>query len=172
MRDTAKQRVVKRLARWSYALGLALQRWSARRSGVRPFELVGACVACGSCCERPSLQVGLLIWHLPLLQRWFVWWQHTINGLDLIETVRADRMLLFRCSHFDPVSRRCDSYDTRPGMCRDYPRRLLYQLAPDFFTRCGYHARAANAAALLVELERQQLPPEKLAELKRRLYLE
>ncbi len=32
---------------------------------------------------------------------------------------------ILSCNHFDRENRRCDSYTTRPGWCRDYPRAQL-----------------------------------------------
>ena len=57
-------------------------------------------------------------------------------------------------------------------MCRDYPRPLLYQAAPELLPGCTHRLVYRNAARFEQVLEAQDLPPEKLAELRRRLGLE
>jgi len=57
-----------------------------------------------------------------------------------VEARRAERNFVFRCTHFDPATRSCDSYASRPGMCRDYPRNLTYSALPEFLPECGYSA--------------------------------
>ena len=81
---------------------------------------------------------SFLTWYFPTARRLFLWWQRRVNQFELTETKVADRVFVFRCDHFDRESRRCDSYQSRPGMCRDYPRVLLDQADPQFFRECGY----------------------------------
>jgi len=83
------------------------------------WELTGACAGCGACCVQPSIQVGVLTWWLPLLRRLFLAWQRHVNGLTLQSTERATRTIVFRCPHYDPATRRCDSHASRPAMCRE-----------------------------------------------------
>ena len=168
MKDGPLRRAVKALLRWPWELELRLRR--ARR---RPLHvLAGECRLCARCCEDPSIQVGRLVWYLPRLRRAFVWWQRQVNGFELTGRLVEQRALVFRCTHFDPVTRRCDSYESRPGMCRDYPRLLLDQPAPAFLPGCGYRAVARNAEGLRRALENSGLPEEKLARLRRDLKLE
>src|SRR6185503_15607137 len=108
---------------------LALHRAWRRRAGDRPFALGGECRRCARCCEAPAVRVAWPVWHLAAL--------------------RGQRTFVFRCTHFDPESRACDSYDSRPGMCRDYPRALLWTSSPELFAECGYRAVAPNAAGLI-----------------------
>jgi hypothetical protein len=57
-------------------------------------------------------------------------------------------------------------------MCRDYPRALLDQSAPVLFANCGYRALAVNRSELVHILEGHDLGAERLARLKKELYLE
>jgi Fe-S-cluster containining protein len=57
--------------------------------------------------------------------------------IRLARADRQDHSFVFECTHFDRITRRCDSYASRPGMCRDYPRVLLDQAAPALFRRAA-----------------------------------
>jgi uncharacterized protein len=70
------------------------------------------------------------------------------------------------------ADRLCDSYETRPGLCRDYPRALLDQPVPEFLPGCGYRATAPGARRLLTVLDQQPLTAEQRDRLKRGLHLE
>ncbi|RME27954.1 MAG: YkgJ family cysteine cluster protein [Deltaproteobacteria bacterium] len=107
----------------------------------------------------------------------FVWWQRRVNGFELVEADRRGRALVFHCTHFDPHTRRCDSYHSRPFMCRDYPRALLDQAWPDLFEGCGFRIIAADAdrqrrALSDAALSDAGLSEEQQAELRRRMRLE
>ncbi|MFN7952045.1 MAG: YkgJ family cysteine cluster protein [bacterium] len=172
MRDGPGRRALKALARGVFRVDLALVRGWRRVRREDRWQLGGACVKSGHCCEAPAMRVGRAVWFLPSARRLFLAWQRRVNGFELIGEEPAARVFVFRCTHFDTTTRACDSYASRPGMCRDYPRALLDGAWPDFFPACGYRAVARNAAAFSRSLESQKLPPEKLAELKKRLHLE
>jgi len=172
VKDGALRRTLKRVALWNFVLGLSLQRAIERRRGRIPHDLAGECRRCARCCEAPGVQVGWAIWYLPLLQRLFLAWQRHVNGFVLTHRERRGRVLVFRCTHFDWDTRSCDSYSSRPGMCRDYPRVLLAQAHPEFLPGCGYRPVARNAEALVRSLERASLTPEQMARLKKDLHLE
>jgi Fe-S-cluster containining protein len=95
-----------------------------------------------------------------------------VNGFELTAADAEARVFVFRCSHFDRASRSCDSYDSRPGLCRDYPRNLLWQPNPELLPGCGYRAVAPNAAGLRRALERADLTPEQREKLRRGLRLD
>lgn len=172
MRDGWILRSVKRLARWRFHADLAVHRAVSRARGERPYLLGGGCRLCARCCEAPALQVGHAVWYLPSLRRAFLWWQRRINGFELVSRDAASRVFVFRCTHFDAATRRCDSYESRPGICRDYPRNLLWQPRPEMLPGCGYRPVARNADALLRALEGASLRADQLARLKRDLFLE
>jgi uncharacterized protein len=171
MRDGPVRRVVKRVARLAFAFDLRVARARLRRRGGMPYVLGGECRRCAECCEAPAIRVGWAEWYLPVYRRLFLWWQKQVNGFELVSLDRGGRLFVFRCTHFDPAERRCDSYDSRPGICRDYPRALLDQVEPSFLPGCGYRAVARNADGLIAALDAAGVTPEQKARLARRLYL-
>jgi Fe-S-cluster containining protein len=170
MKDGPFRKAVKRAALGAYKANLRLSRGLSSDSPY--YELGGECRRSGMCCEAPAIHIGRLVWHAPFLRWLFVGWQRWVNGFVLEDKRRAERVLVFRCAHFDRRSRSCDSYESRPGMCRDYPSALLYQLAPSLFPECGYRVLAPNRRKLLQALESESLDEEQLSQLKNDLYLE
>jgi uncharacterized protein len=171
MTDDVLRRVAKGAALGLFRVNLWSARGWARLRGQRPYALGGACGACARCCEEPSIRANAAVWYLPTLRSSFLWWQEKVNGFVLVRREPRQKVFVFRCSHFDASTRRCDSYRTRPGMCRDYPRGLLQQPRPEFLEGCGYRAVDPAAKRLLRVLEARDLPPEQLEKLKTRLYL-
>ncbi len=172
MRDGPIRRAIKLLARWNFQLNLAFSRGIARRRGREHYVLGGECRKCAKCCDAPGIQVGRLFWYSRVLRSALLWWQEHVNGFVLIEARKEIRSFIFRCTHFDTASRTCDSYDSRPGICRDYPRFLLQHPAPEMMPGCGYRPIAKNAAALDAALRAQNLPEEQLVKLRKGLHLE
>jgi len=154
------------------AAEVRLRRLALRARGREQYRLAGACRRCARCCETPAVQADRATWYMPTLRRLFLWWQRSVNGFELLEADRRTRSFVFRCTHFDRETRRCDSYETRPFMCRDYPAELLGDAWPEFFPECGYRPVARDALHRRAAIERADLPEEKKAELIRRLYLE
>jgi Fe-S-cluster containining protein len=172
MRDGCGRRILKWLARVNFRLTVGTQRtWRGLR-GERPFVLAGACRRSAFCCEQPAVQVDRFVWYVPLARRLFLWWQREVNGFELVGSERDARVFRFRCTHFDWQTRSCDSYESRPGMCRDYPRVLLHQAHPQFFPLCGYRPLAPNADALRQAIEAYDLTPEQRQKLAKGLHLE
>jgi uncharacterized protein len=165
MRDGPFRRALKAAALLNHRLALALRR---RRRGAH-FALAGSCRRSGLCCEEPAIQVGPLTWYLSTLRRAFLLWQRRVNGFELLSADARHRLFVFRCTHFDRAARACDSYDTRPGMCRDYPRVLLGQATPQFLSGCGFRAVPLNSARLRQALARQPLSDEQRERLLRDL---
>ena len=172
MTDGLLLRTVKRVARWRFYADVSFHRAVARARGDRPYRLGGECRRCARCCEAPSIQAGRAVWYLPTLRRAFLWWQRRVNGFELVSRDARARVFVFNCTHFDRETRGCDSYGSRPGMCRDYPRNLLAQPNPEMLPGCGYRPVAPNAAALLRALESASVSGDTLARLKRDLHLE
>jgi len=165
-------RAVKRVALWRFQVDLTLHRAIRRARGEKPWVLGGDCRRCAACCEAPSISVGPVTWGVPAVRRAFLWWQRRVNGFHLVRMDGDGRSFVFRCAHFDRETRSCDSYDSRPGMCRDYPRLLLWQASPDFLPGCGYRASPPNAAGLRAALDRASLTPGQRERLRRGLRLD
>jgi Fe-S-cluster containining protein len=172
MRDGLATRMVKRIALGCFYAALGVDRALARLARRDPFRLGGDCRRCAACCEAPAIRVGWFTWWIPTFRRLFLWWQRRVNGFELRELDRAERVFVFSCTHFDRETRRCDSYDSRPGMCRDYPRALLYQPHPELLPGCGYRPIARNAKRFLRVLDAQPLTDAQRAKLKKDLFLE
>ena len=172
MQDGPIRRTVKAVALGAFHLNLWADRSRRAALGERPYRLGGTCQRCAVCCEAPAVRVHALVWLAPLLRRSFLWWQEKVNGFVLVEARRRERTFVFRCTHFDRVTRSCDSYASRPGLCRDYPRALLFQPAPEMLPGCGYRPRAKGAQRLLRVLEDTPLSDEQREKLRRGLHLE
>jgi hypothetical protein len=172
MRDGRLLRVVKRLALLRFTVDLAVHRAVRRVRGERPWTLGGSCQRCAACCEAPAIAVGGVTWSVPFARRAFLAWQRRVNGFELVRADDDDRSFVFRCTHFDRRTRSCDSYDSRPGMCRDYPRLLLWPASPELLPGCVYRASPPNAAGLRLELDRLDLTPEQREKLRKGLRLD
>jgi uncharacterized protein len=172
MRDGGVRRSLKAAARALFRLNVTVDRRLRRLRGERSHLLAGACRRCAACCEAPAVRANAAVWHVRSLRRAFLWWQGQVNGFELARTVAGSRLFVFRCTHFDWTTRSCDSYDSRPGMCRDYPRALLFQPSPEMLDGCGYRALPPNADGLRRALEAQGLAPAQLERLKEELHLE
>ncbi len=171
MKDGIVRIVLKRIALICFTLDLRASRRIRRAMGETSYRLGGRCQGCAKCCEAPTIQVGILTYRLVTFRMIFLAWHRWVNGFHLTGEDPQIRAFEFRCTHFDPKTRRCDSYTSRPGMCRDYPRALLWEANPPLFPECGYRAVAPNAEQVTALLEHEDLPPEKLEELKEKLML-
>lgn len=170
VKDNSFRRIVKRVARAAFEVDLALH--TKFRKDKPLFELGGSCERCARCCEAPAISVFWPFRRFRSLRALFLGWQKHVNGFHL---VREDKLLaafVFRCDHFDLQTRRCDSYDTRPGICRDYPRRLMYQPNPEMLDGCGYRPVAFGASKMMSALRRQKLTAEQMEKLRKGLFLE
>lgn len=170
MKDGLPLRALKAVVRWAWAAELGVRRGAARLRG-RGYRLAGACGGCARCCERPTIRGGPFTLHIPAIRRLFLGWQRRVNGFELVETDVEAEQFVFRCTHFDWATRRCDSYASRPYLCRDYPRALLDQPWPELFPECGFRPVARNAARMQAALDAQGLAPEVREALERKLYL-
>jgi hypothetical protein len=172
VRDNAVRRILKGAALARFVFDVGVHRAVARLRGRAHFVLGGDCRSCGACCEAPAIQVSRLTWYFPTLRALFLWWQRRVNGFELVTDDFRRRVFTFTCTHFDLATRRCDSYDSRPGMCRDYPRALLYQPHPELLPSCGHRPVARGAKRFLRVLDGQALTEEQRQRLKKDLFLE
>jgi uncharacterized protein len=150
---------------------LKFTRWVKTFSGEPFYRLAGSCRRCGHCCQSPAIQVSPLLLYLPLIRRLVLKWHQVVNGLELVREERSAGLMAFRCTHWDPATGLCDSYSSRPGMCRDYPGNLVYAADPELFETCGYRVVLKNAARMATALEEAGLSAETLAELKANLHI-
>jgi uncharacterized protein len=172
MRDGLVRRAVKRVALLAFRVDVSVHRALRRSRGDRPWTLGGGCRRSGGCCEAPALSTGPVLWAMPLARRLFLAWQSRVNGFELVSTDARARLFVFRCSHFDRTTRSCDSYGSRPGVCRDYPRALMWQPDPVLLPACGYRAIPRNAAGLRAALDAADLPPAQRETLRKGLRLD
>lgn len=170
MKDGPGRRVLKRAALLVFHARLWAHDFQTRDD--RQYELAGACARSGQCCEAPGIGVSRLVWYVPLVRRAFLSWHRRVNGFVLREARLADRAFIFECTHYDRETRSCDSYGSRPGMCRDYPRVHLGQANPELFEHCGFKLLARKRASMLRELDSRALSEEQMRKLKRGLHLE
>ena len=171
MIDDSAKRIFKRIVWWRYAIDLWITRKILKFRGEEAYHLRGACNSCGRCCEYPSIQMNEWSYHIGFIRHQVIRWQERINGFKLFKQNKSVATLIFTCSHFDPVTRRCDSYASRPGMCRDYPMNQIYSVNPHFFPECGFYAVDKRSESFRAALEKTGLEPEKLEELYRKLHL-
>jgi Fe-S-cluster containining protein len=172
VKDGPLHRVLKRLALWHFQANVSLHRWRQRRTGQEHYFLGGDCRLCAKCCEAPTITVGTLTWHIPVLRAIFLAWHKHVNGFDVTGRDPLEQKFTFRCTHFDWTTRRCDSYESRPGLCRDYPRLLLEQPRPELLSGCGYRAIWRRAQSLTRALEEAGVQPATLARLRQDLFLD
>lgn len=172
MRDSLPRRILKRLALAAFEVDLAYDRkWGRHKD--RPFyELGGDCRKCAKCCEAPAISVSWPVRRFKTLRALFLGWHKHVNGFHFLRDDRSADAFIFRCEHFDRRTRRCDSYETRPGMCRDYPRGLMYQANPEMLEGCGYRPIAFGASGMLSALKKHNLSEEQMEKLRKGLFLD
>lgn len=113
-------------------------RWRERH--VRPsssLQIEGACKMSGQCCRSLILVHGgdPVNSHVGFTRmcasdpeaRMFV----------PRETVSADGLLRFGCRNLGPDSR-CQIYESRPEMCREYPAPAMFERGGSLLNGCGY----------------------------------
>ena len=172
VRDNLIRRGLKRVALLFFQVDLFAEKGRLKRKDGPMYELGGSCQRCAKCCEAPTISVYWPVRRLKSLRALFIAWQKHVNGFHLVRDDKALSAFVFRCAHFDRRTRRCDSYETRPGMCRDYPRRLMFQPNPEMLEGCGYRPIALGASKMLRVLKEQKLTEEQMEKLRKGLFLE
>jgi Fe-S-cluster containining protein len=135
------------------------------------YRLAGSCNGCGKCCETPSIQVDRVTFGLRSVSALVVGWHRVVNGFELIEKDPRLRLFVFRCTHYDATSRTCDSYESRPLMCRDYPVNLTWEAVPTLFPECSHRIVDRNAAQLKASLKAAGVDPTTMAQIEEKLFL-
>ena len=171
MKDGYIRQTIKAVARMRYTIDVALTRRIKAARGEQFFNLAGRCRCCGKCCETPVIPVYPLLYFFKSVRWALKTWHRVINGFELVQEDRRGKCLIFRCTHLDPITHRCDSYASRPGLCRDYPHNQLDFANPEFLEGCGFSAELKNSAKMAASLENLDLPQNTLQTLKQRLHL-
>jgi Fe-S-cluster containining protein len=169
--DGAIRRVIKFFARAQYFLvALGWRGIVSLRSGAR-YSLAGQCESCALCCEEVSIDVNAVVFHTAPLRLAIVAWHRIVNRFRYVRRHNEGAVIVFSCDHFNHTTRRCDSYSSRPGICRDYPRNLLDRAWPQMLDDCAYRAVSRNAGPMASAIDSADLSPDKRAELKRKLHV-
>jgi Fe-S-cluster containining protein len=171
MRDGPVRCAVKLVALARFRFDLGVTRAIRRLRGKPDYVLGGSCEGCGGCCVTPMIQVSPLIFHLATMRWLMLTWHWEVNQLEFLRWDRESSSMVFRCHHYDPETRLCDSYRSRPGMCRDYPRALLDSPNPVFIEGCGHFPVARGAERMRDAIARVELDAKAREELERRLHL-
>ena len=171
MTDGTIRKTIKRIALVCYSIDLKSTRAIQALRGEPLYRLHGFCNQCGACCQSPMIPIFPALFFIKSFHWLIRAWHRWVNGFEFIGEDRKNKILIFRCTHWDPHTKLCDSYDTRPGMCRDYPRNLVYSTDPNFLNQCSYYAVDKNAECMRAVLEDLNLPPEKLEALKQKLHV-
>jgi Fe-S-cluster containining protein len=171
VRDGLVRRGAKGVARLLGSIDLAVTRWALGRRGQPRYRLTGSCNGCGKCCEAPSVYAGFFSWRFKTVRTLTLWWHRVVNGFEFVSADRRVRAFVFRCTHYDAATRRCDSYDSRPLMCRDYPVNLTFEAVPALFPECSHGVVDRNAEALRAAMVAAGVDPEKLEAIEAKLFL-
>lgn len=172
MKDSGLKKSIKWLALIRYRIDLGFTRFILKLQGEPAYEMRGRCCNCGECCKTPMIHTFALFFYLKSLRWLCLTWHKKINGFEFISENRIKRIFIFRCTHFDPETKLCDAYSSRPGICRDYPKNILYNTPPDFLPECTFSALSKNAEKINETLDKLDLSPEKLKKIKKDFFSE
>lgn len=172
MKDGVIRKSIKLLALVRYRVDLNFTRLLLGLKGEPDFLMKGECCSCGGCCETPMIKTFAIFFYFKSLRWIYLTWHEKANGFKLIRENRKARTFMFQCTHLDPETKECDAYSSRPGMCRDYPRNILYNTPPDFLPKCTFYPIAKNSEKIIESLEKLDIPPEELQKLKKDFFVE
>ncbi len=170
MKDGISRRILKAIALARYKVDLGCTRFILRLKGQPQYALCGSCNGCGGCCVTPMIQTWPWILYFRSIRWCLLTWHRRVNGFELMGENKKTGVIMFRCTHYDPETKQCDSYSSRPGMCRDYPRNHLYDPNPTFIQECGFRAEAKNAELIRDSFKDLDLTPEQRAELEKKFH--
>ena len=161
MKDGIIRKSLKSIALLGYTVDLRITRLVLKAKGEPLYHLRGSCNKCGACCKSPMVPIFPPFFYLKPIRWIILTWHRLVNGFEYIDENPKSQMFIFRCTHWNSETKMCDSYDSRPGMCRDYPCNLVYSTNPIFLKECSYYAVDKNAERMKAALEDLNLPPEK-----------
>lgn len=99
----------------------------------------GNCLQCGSCCKSINLE-GRRGWmrsekeFLALLEQYPEYKRFKIEGKD------QSGYLVFSCRYLNQLGK-CEDYERRPSLCKEFPVKGLFFSGGHLPTNCGYHFR-------------------------------
>lgn len=117
------------------------------------------------------MYAGFFSWRFMTVRALTLWWQRAVNGFEFVQADPRVRAFVFRCTHYDPKTRRCDSYESRPLMCRDYPVNLTFEAVPSLFPECSHGVVDRNGEALRAAMVAAGVDAEKLKAIEEKLFL-
>ena len=101
----------------------------------KKYYRVGACKACGRCCQKiyvkhkKVIQTKEEFGRLQKLQTFYTY----LKIVDKDETG-----LVFECTNLDKETHKCKIHKNRPGICRRYPQEELFAMGGTLANDCGY----------------------------------
>lgn len=116
--------------------------------------LTGHCRQCGSCCRRLQLQHG---------KQWLRS-RRKFNALikndpefARFEVIGRDRqgLLVFNCNMLG-ADNRCQDYDNRPRLCRDFPDKEIFFCGATLPDGCGFTLSSGTAFAKILRRQQQK----------------
>lgn len=130
--------------------------WRHRRLRATGKELIltGQCRQCGACCRRLQLQPGKK-WlsskrdFKSLVKRHPEFDRFEISGRD------PQRLLIFNCTKLGSDNR-CQDYENRPQLCRDFPNKAIFFCGGALPEGCGYTLSEGIPFSTLLDEKKQQ----------------
>jgi len=115
--------------------------------------LTGQCRQCGACCRRLQLKSGKK-WlrskrdFNSLVKRQPEFACFEIRGRD------PQRLLIFNCTNLG-TDNRCQDYNNRPQLCRDFPSKAIFFCGGQLPEGCGYTLSEGTPFRTLLEENEQ-----------------
>ena len=173
MRDGPIRTTIKALVRWRYLTDLKITRKILQLKGEGAlYKLQGKCNGCGACCKSPMIQIHPWLFYFKSIRKATILWHEQINGFNYIGDNRKEKYLIFKCTHYQEETGQCDSYHSRPGLCRDYPNNLIYEPRPALLPECSYQIVDPNQQAIRESFKDLDLTEEQLSKLKKEFYID
>lgn len=130
--------------------------WRYRRLRLTKKELIltGHCRQCGACCRRLQLQPGKK-WlrsksdFKALVKKHPEFARFKISGRD------PQRLLVFNCTQLG-ADNRCQDYENRPQLCRDFPNKAIFFCGGHLPENCGYSLSEGTAFTTLLHRAQQK----------------
>lgn len=98
--------------------------------------LAGECTQCGFCCEHIPLP-GLKKGGNEDENRFLSFMEPVDWHKDINEFYHNEAWKIYRCRHHDKDTGKCMIYETRPKICRDYPKDIR-KTEHLIYKNCGY----------------------------------